>query len=1060
MAVEQSPVMIIVTDLESRIEYVNPAFTAITGYLREEVLGKPTRILKSGKTDRSVYEELWKTILAGEGWHGEWVNRKKNGDLYWEHVSITPIHNEHGDLINFLAIKQDISERKRIEKDLINLNENQEQIIAERTAELAKSNQALQKSTEQLENFFSVALDLLCIADDQGNFIKLNAAWENILGYSINDLENRQFLEFVHPDDMQPTLDAMSELSDQNPILDFTNRYRTKSGDYRFIEWHSVPVGNFIYAAARDITERIMREKFEEELLQMSLQMMGLPVPEIRGALDMSLARVGKFLDADRSYIFEFDHKKGTMSNTHEWCAEGISQEIQNLQDLPMDLFPHWLELLNRHEAVTIPSVADLPDSWKGEKDILTDQGIKSVIVIPVLSENRLIGFVGLDSVQHERIYTKDEIRILWVWGGMLASLINNVRAGILLDQTRQNYRTFFNSINDFLFVFDQEGNIVNTNKTLRTRLNYEKGELEGNPVAKLHPDERKEETSCVVKGIIGGQVDTCNIPLVTKEGDLIPVETKITRGNWNGKPALFGVSKDVSEREISEQKFSSAFQGNSSMMAISLFDEGQYLDCNNAFLDALGFTREEIIGNTNRSLGLFVDHDLRKDVLEKLDAGIPVRKMEILMRRKSGEIRNGLMSAEVIYVGVRKCIITTTIDITDLKEAEAQLKLARLEAENANAAKSEFLSRMSHELRTPMNSILGFDQLLEMGGLTPVQKKGVSHIIHSGKHLLNLINEVLDISRIEAGRLSISLEPVEVSGVVFEMIDTIRPMANERSISVEFENDPENLEFVRVDRQRIKQIILNILNNAVKYNRQGGKVKIQLQQMPEADGKQERVRISISDTGVGISPEDMPKVFMPFERIGAEKTETEGTGLGLAVVKKLVDALGGSLGVTSEKDVGSNFWVEFPRVKPVARGIPEIHEEEGQGLAVEAKSGLVIYVEDNRPNIELVQQVIDNYCPNVKLLTHMSGSGARELIEKNKPDLVLLDHNLPGKNGDEVLKELRMSGITKDIPVVIISADAMPKQVQNLMDLGANRYLTKPLEINNLIEVIKEFVL
>lgn len=792
----------------------------------------------------------------------------------------------------------------------------------------------------------------------------------------------------------------------------------------------------------------------------MSLQMMGLPVSEIRGALDMSLSRVGTFLNADRSYIFEFNHENSTMSNTHEWCQEGISREIDNLQDLPIDLIPHWIELLNRHEAVIIPSIEQLPESRLTEKTILQAQGIQSILVIPILSENQLIGFVGLDSVKHERVYSNDEIRILWVWGGMLASLINSMRSGILLEQTRQNYTTFFNTINDLLFVLDLDGNIIGNNKSLRLRLNYEREELAGHPLEMLHPAERKEEIKCILPGVINGRVDSYSIPFVTKEGVQIAVETKVTQGNWNGKPALFGVSKDVTDREISEQKFSSAFHGNSSMMAISLFEEGDYLDCNSAFLDALGYTREEIIGNTNKNLGLFVDRDLRKDVLEQLDAGIPVVKMDILMRRKNGEIRNGLMSAELIYVGARKCIITTTIDVTDLKEAEAQLKLSRAEAESANAAKSEFLSRMSHELRTPMNSILGFAQLMEMGELSPVQKKGVSHIIHSGKHLLNLINEVLDISRIEAGRLSVSLEPVEVSGVMYEMIDTIRPLAKEREITIHFEHDPENLEFIRVDRQRIKQIILNILNNAVKYNKQAGLIKVQIEVKPGTEESKDKVRISISDTGIGIATEDIPKLFVPFERIGAEQTETEGTGLGLAVVKKLVDALGGVLGVISEKDQGSTFWIEFPRVKPAKRELSEIHDEQGHNLSVEGKSGLVIYVEDNRPNIELVQQVIDNYCPNVRLVTHLSGVGARELIEKNKPDLVLLDHNLPGKNGDEILKELRMNSTTKDIPVVIISADAMPKQVQLLMNLGASRYLTKPLEINNLIEVIREFVL
>lgn len=275
MAVVQSPVLIIITDTEGNIEYVNPAFEKVTGYGAGEILGKNARFLKSGKNPPEVYQDLWNTISKGKGWEHEWTNKKKNGELFWEHVAINPIFDAKGNIINYLAIKQDITERKNSELEIIELNQNLEQKINERTAELAESNNNLQKEildrmksedalrekTIELENFFNVALDLLCIADINGNFIKLNKAWERVLGYSIEELETRNFLDFVHPVDMQATLDAMATLSDQNPILGFTNRYKTNFGTYRYIEWRSTPVGNKIYAAARDITERIHSEE-------------------------------------------------------------------------------------------------------------------------------------------------------------------------------------------------------------------------------------------------------------------------------------------------------------------------------------------------------------------------------------------------------------------------------------------------------------------------------------------------------------------------------------------------------------------------------------------------------------------------------------------------------------------------------------------------------------------------------------------------------------------------------------------------------------------------------
>ncbi|MEI6900346.1 MAG: ATP-binding protein [Bacteroidota bacterium] len=247
------------------------------------------------------------------------------------------------------------------------------------------------------------------------------------------------------------------------------------------------------------------------------------------------------------------------------------------------------------------------------------------------------------------------------------------------------------------------------------------------------------------------------------------------------------------------------------------------------------------------------------------------------------------------------------------VEERTQELREVNKNLEKANLAKSEFLSRVSHELRTPMNAILGFAQLLDMGELNPKQKKGVSHILTSGKHLLGLINEVLDISGIESGKLSLLFENIEVNSIVSEMMETIQPQALSREIKIEPIDTPGNPIFVKTDRRLLKQVLINLLTNAVKYNRQGGTISIKTEILPREDEGTVSVRISIKDTGLGIESDDIPKLFVPFERIGAEKTETEGAGLGLTVVKKIIDALEGAVGVESEVGAGSTFWIELP---------------------------------------------------------------------------------------------------------------------------------------------------
>jgi CheY-like chemotaxis protein len=379
-------------------------------------------------------------------------------------------------------------------------------------------------------------------------------------------------------------------------------------------------------------------------------------------------------------------------------------------------------------------------------------------------------------------------------------------------------------------------------------------------------------------------------------------------------------------------------------------------------------------------------------------------------------------------------------------------LRQAQAEADAANRAKSEFLSRMSHDLRTPLNAVLGFAQVLELDELSTDQRDSVNQILKGGRHLLELINEVLDIARIDAGRLPISLEPVAMAEVGQEVLALIAPQATARNIELDNRLDAADERHVLADRQRRKQVLLNLLSNAVKYNRAGGRVTLTCD-APAAG----HLRLIVRDTGYGITPADLARLFIAFERLHADQQGVEGTGLGLALSKRLVEAMGGSVGVESTAGVGSTFWIKLPIAedRPVEPSEPDALPSAAASAAA-APVRTVLYIEDNLSNTKLMERILAPQ-PHIRLLTAIQGRLGLELAREHQPDLILLDLHLPDVPGLEVLRHLKGDPHTQAIAVVMRSADAMGRQVERLQEAGAHTYLTKPLDVRHFLHVVNE---
>ena len=610
-------------------------------------------------------------------------------------------------------------------------------------------------------------------------------------------------------------------------------------------------------------------------------------------------------------------------------------------------------------------------------------------------------------------------------------------------------------------------------------RINDKFAELTGFDVARvtenhyrdlLHPDD-VESTQQKRQGLLNGDVKSVHSDRRLRHVDgtyrWAQFNVTMVHDSLDGPGYILIQLQDIDARKQQEERLrlleSVAVNAHDAILiteAEPIDDPGpRILYANEAHHRMSGYSLEEMLGKSPRMMqGQDTDPEVRAKIRQSLKRWKPI-VTEVLNYRKDGTPYWAELSIVPVAdeTGWYTHWVSIQRDINARKESEATLirtreeaEAARLEAETANTAKSEFLSRMSHELRTPLNAILGFGQLLEMEEQSPHNRESTEQILKAGRHLLELINEVLDISRIESGRMAMSLEPVNVAEVARETLDLVRSMAAQYGVSLRENGVFDSPLSLVGDRRRVKQVLLNLLSNAIKYNRKGGQVTLSI----ETNEATKRVRLCVTDTGAGIAPEKRERLWVPFDRLDAETTGIEGTGIGLALSHRLAQAMEGELDYRSTSN-GSTFWLELPTATPLSLASPESAADIVPSMSPAVSTRWVaLYIEDNLPNVQLVQGILARR-PEVRLLTAFQGALGVELAEQHCPDVILLDLHLPDINGDEVLRRLRQNPATRDIPVVMISADATPGQIDRLLKVGANDYLSKPFDIGHFLSVL-----
>ncbi|HEX7841673.1 MAG TPA: PAS domain S-box protein [Kofleriaceae bacterium] len=633
-------------------------------------------------------------------------------------------------------------------------------------------------------------------------------------------------------------------------------------------------------------------------------------------------------------------------------------------------------------------------------------------------------------------------------------------------------FRDLIDAAPDGVIVCDHAGLIVLVNAETERMFGYARDELVGQRIDILVPDRvRPQHGQHVASYTAAPRPRPMGIGMELtgrrKDGSAIPVEISLSPIQTSHGLLVTAGVRDVTDRRKLERD---ARRANAYLVsavdsvsdAFALFDEHDRVIMVNSAARQL-FGASGVGAVIGLPFGELLDKSLRAGVFdfsnETRDA--LYQRWMAYHRAPSGalEVRTG--TGRYLRVTESRTAehgtVTTIADVTDDVQRAEELRHSRETAEAASAAKSEFLSSMSHELRTPLNAILGFAQLLERDRKQPLSERQIErlrHVLRGGEHLLRLIDDVLDLSRIEAGRVMVSPEPVDVREVIEEVITTLDPMAGRAGVTIQRTELPP-VPRVVADRTRLAQILMNFGSNAIKYGKQGGHVQFALAEPDPAT-----VRVTVIDDGIGIPADKRDKVFEPFQRAGQETGPIEGTGIGLTITKRLAEMMKGRVGFTTEVDRGSAFWVEMPVHRRATAEAPQPKPSLATSpLATGEVRHKVIYIEDNPSNIAFMQDLIEDL-PSVELITAPTAEIGIELVRSHRPKVVIMDINLPGMSGFDAVQRLRDWPETRSIPVIGLSAAALLKDTTRAKDAGFYRYLTKPVKVAELTRALEELLI
>ena len=906
----------------------------------------------------------------------------------------------------------------------------------------------------------------------------LNIQHEYITGINNRDLlENPQLIAtMIHDEDLNSFVDTNYRAVKNRSLFNWEGRI-VKNGETRWLRIDSTPRllrnGNVLWTGIIiDVSKYKMLEQemerhkdFERILNELSSHFVNIKIENFDRFIQKALQRVGEYYSTDRVYIFLLDDNQEFAHNTHEWCAPGISSQKSYLQNLEYAKVPLWMQTLKNFKPLNIYKVEEMDKDWEVEKRILQQQQIKSVVSVPIISHEKLIGFVGFDSVKEHRLWKEYEVKMLKVFADLIYNALQRKEAEVQLLESRRMLRSVLDTIQVRVFWKDLNRQYMGCNQYFAGDAGKENPSAliglsdamlpwkeQAEAQAQLERQvsdsglvlENLEEQRTLADGKLHWVKSTC-IPLRNAAGRIIGVL---------GTYEIITARKQAKEKlKASEQKYriltENAFDG------IYLLRNKRFEYVNPRFCEITGYSPEELMQPDFDIYNMFTQQG--RELVESRRAArsrneeIPgIYEVELVSKDK--KTKDVEISTNPLYTPDGFIIMGIMRDISERKHNEALRNQVAI-ANQTVIFKQNFLANMSHEIRTPLTGVMGMIEILSKTSLDVNQQDYLNTLRYSAGNLREIINQILDYSKIEAGQVQLKPKAFK-SSAIFDNARKLYSSICTKEIILETRIDPSLPEYMRTDQNRLTQIINNLVSNAVKFTLKG-KITLEATLEKRVGEKEFEVKVIVTDTGVGISPESMKKLFQPFEQIEMEDTRHfDGTGLGLSISKELSRLMGGDIWVSSTPGKGSTFWFTFVAEDTCSKAAMK---ESDKGKLVASSKNLslkILFAEDKIVNQKVITLMLREMGHHVSIV--QNGKEAVDAFLPGYYDLILMDIQMPEMDGITATRNLKEK-FTNLPPVVGLSANAFEGDREKYMKLGMDEYLTKPVSYEDFENIINK---